>query len=180
MQRRFGGVFESALQFVVGTAAFAVCLWIERIHVVELIRLMFPNRPGICHLARLAVRAGLIIVASACLIDPFAAGYAQLRVLVESRAYPETTLMENLLLRVTPTGVTGSEGGEHIRNVAFDKSGSADASIQMTFLMTAVRLELYDRTRPKEILRGETVYLSPFVRRALLSRTYVFREKEMR
>ena len=116
------------------------------------------------------------MAAAACLLDPLVPGYAHLTVQIgeKSNAFPPTSLMSNLRLTVVPKGMTGQGGGDRIEHAPFDATGSTEVTSKLTLLETAVSLELYDQTRPTEVLRTVTVYVSPFVRQGMMSKTFTF------
>jgi len=166
----------TTLQILGGSLLFCVLLALDRKHLREVIELFFPNLPKLHTWVARGTKIALGVVAAGCLLDPMIPGYAELTVSIpeNSHAYPSTSIMPNLRLRVAPTGIVGPAGGDRIEYVQFDSTGSSEVTAKMSFLETAVALELFDQTRPTEILKSMTVYVSPFVRQRVISKKITF------
>jgi hypothetical protein len=167
---------ETVVQFVVGSLLLCALLALDREHFRELLEACFPHSPKLQQWVKLTTKIAVAAVAATCLLDPLIPGYADLTVSVpaNSAIFATTGVMDNLRLRVAPTGLAGSAGGDRIDHVAFDTTGSTEVTAKMTFLETAVNLELYDQTDPGHILRSVTIYISPFVRQRIFSKKFMF------
>lgn len=166
----------TVVQFAVGSILLCILMALDREHLRTLIDACFPHSPKLQAWVKLTTKIALGMVAAACLLDPLIPGYAHLTISVpvDSAIYPTTALMDNLRLRVAPTGIVGTAGGDRTEHVAFDGTGSTEVTAKMTFLETAVNLQLYDQTQPSQILRSVTLYVSPFVRQRMFSKKFTF------
>lgn len=167
---------ETMIQFGVGGLLLFALMVLDREHFRELMHACFPNSPKLQHWVKLTTKIAIIVGAATCWLDPLIPGSADLTVSVPdtSAIYAKTGVMDNLRLRVAPTGLAGSAGGERIDHVAFDATGSTEVTAKMTFLETALNLELYDQTDPSHILRSVNIYISPFVRQHMFSKKFTF------
>ena len=164
------------MQFVVGALLLCALMALDREHFRELMAACFPNSPKLQHWVKLTTKIAIVVIAATCLLDPLIPGSADVTVSVpvSSAVFAKTGVMDNLRLRVAPTGLAGTAGGARIDHVAFDASGSTEVAAKMTFLETALNLELYDQTDPGHILRSVTIYISPFVRQRIFSKKFTF------
>jgi hypothetical protein len=162
----------TTLQILFGSLMFCALMALDRQHFHEAIGLFFPNFPKFQTWVTRGTRIALGIAVTGCLLDPLIPGYSHLTVSIpeNSNAYPSTSVMPNLRLRVTPTGILGPAGGDRIEYIQFDGTGSSEVTAKLGFLETAVRLQLFDQTRPTEILKSMTVYVSPFIRQRMISK----------
>jgi hypothetical protein len=169
-------VRQTINQFFIGSVLLCVLMALDRRHLRELCQAIVPNSPKTQTWVKLVTKIALSMAAAACLLDPLVPGCAHLTVRIgeRSNAFPPTSLMSNLRLRVVPEGMNGQAGGDRIEHVPFDATGSTEVTSKLTFLETAVSLEVYDQTRPAEALRTVTVYVSPFVRQGMMSKTFTF------
>jgi hypothetical protein len=167
---------ETLIQFVVGGLLVFALMALDREHFRELTHACFPNSPKLQHWVKLTTKIAMIGGAATCWLDPLIPGSAALTVSVPatSAIYARIGVMDNLRLRVAPTGVAGPAGGERIDHVAFDATGSTEVIAKMTFLETALNLEIYDQTDPDHILRSVNIYISPFVRQHMFSKQFTF------
>ena len=167
---------ETVVQFVVGALLLCALMALDREHLREFMEACFPDSPKLQHWVKLTTKIAVVAIAATCLLDPIIPGSADVTVSIaaDSPIYAKTGVMDNLRLRVAPTGLAGPAGGGRIDHVAFDASGSTEVAAKMTFLETALNLELYDQTDPQHILRSVTIYISPFVRQRIFSKKFTF------
>lgn len=167
---------ETIIQFVIGGLLLCALMALDREHFRELIQACFPDSLKLQHWVKLTTKIAVIAGAATCWLDPLIPGSAALTVSVpaNSAIYPKTGVMDNLRLRVAPTGLAGPAGGGRIDHVAFDATGSTEVTAKMTFLETALNLQLYDQTDPDHILRSVNIYISPFVRQRIFSKKFTF------
>jgi len=167
---------ETMIQYVVGGLLLCALMALDREHFRELMHACFPNSLKLQQWVKLTTKIAMIVGVATCWLDPLIPGSAALTVSVPttSAIYAKTGMMDNLRLRVAPTGLAGSAGGGRIDHVAFDATGSTEVTAKMTFLETTVNLELYDQTDPDHILRSVNVYISPFVRQHIFSKKFMF------
>jgi len=71
-------------------------------------------------------------------------------------------------------GFLGQAGGDRTVDVPFDSDGSAQVLSDLALLETRVTVQIYDETQPSKMIESATVYISPFVRRQLVSKTITF------
>lgn len=104
-------------------------------------------------------------------IDPLIPGFARITITAPA-CYP--TELQNLRVQVTPVGAAGEAGAERIVYRQFNFDGSVDVGVDLNILETEVSVAVYDITAPLQILYTTDVYLSPLVRRRLLSKKVSF------
>jgi hypothetical protein len=171
-------VLEVVIQPIVGAAGLCLITWIELRHFRKVMELGGSKWPQLVIWSKALAHIAIVFVATACFLDPLVPGVANLtiRFPTESSAYPTT--LDNLQARVIPVGLLGQAGGDRISYAVFNVDGSAEVNANLSFLETAVQIQVFDQTRPTELVMSTTVYLSPFVRRQLAKKVVSFRKGE--
>lgn len=113
------------------------------------------------------------IVVSAVL-DPLVPGYPVLTIRIPVSATVPLGMLENLQARITPVGLQGTAGGSRIVYAPFDRDGVAEVVSELTMFETRVTVEIFDVTQPSQTIKSTTVYISPFVKRQLTTKTISF------
>jgi hypothetical protein len=83
-------------------------------------------------------------------------------------------MVENLQARITPVGLQGTAGGSRVVYTGFDRDGVAEVVSELTMFETRVTVEIFDLTQPSQTIKSSTVYISPFVKRQLITKTISF------
>jgi hypothetical protein len=152
------------VQFLGAGGLLCLIVWLELRHAQELLPQRF--HPWAHKLAHIAIS----VFAVALLVEPIIPGTAGLTITVPVHA-PYPTLRENLRVRVAPVGIQGPAGGDRTVDAAFDNNGTVDVVSKIDPLETRVEVDVYDVTQPDQVLWHKLVWVSPFVRCQLLSKT---------
>jgi hypothetical protein len=157
--------FIRLIQFVVGGCLLCFLVWLKLHDAQHLMPLRLqPWTRKLGHV-------GLSVLAVSVLLDPIIPGSPSLTITVSTKASAYPTLLENLRVRVTPLGFRNAPGGDRVAYSAFDQNGTAHIRPNLAFLETRVAIEVFDLTRPLEVIRQSIVYVSPFVRCQLVTKT---------
>jgi len=116
----------------------------------------------------------LSFVAIEALIEPLIPGFAVITVRVPVTVAGSGSVLEHVQARVVPIGLHGPAGGDRIVYAIFDRDGVAEVVSELKFFETHVTIEVFDITQPEDVLKSATVYISPFVKRQLSSKTISF------
>ncbi len=162
------------LQFAAGGALLSFALWLKIHEFRKIFQLGAPSSPKLNAWIKTLSGAALSLIGAACMLDPLIPGSATLTIKVPSDASTYPTLLENLRVRVAPVGLLGQPGGNRISYAKFGDDGSAEVVSELSFLETHVTIQIFDETRPLEAVKSATVYVSPFVRRQLVTKTITF------
>ena len=160
------------LQFIVGGTLLWFLVWLKFRRGQELVQ----HSPKLKSWIRILAHVALGFIAAACFIDPLIPGVANLTIEFPPERLNYPTLFEHLRVRVVPVGLGGPAGGDRIIDATFDRDGSVQVLSNLAFLETSVTIQVYDETRPSETIKSANVYISPFVRRQLLSKTITFKK----
>jgi hypothetical protein len=141
---------ETVVQFVVGSLLLCALMALDREHLREFMEACFPDSPKLQHWVKLTTKIAVVAIAATCLLDPIIPGSADVTVSIaaDSPIYAKTGVMDNLRLRVAPTGLAGPAGGGRIDYVAFDTSGSTEVAAKILFLKPPSTLNCMIRPTP--------------------------------
>jgi hypothetical protein len=169
-------VIGTILQFLASGILVCLIVWLKFYHVERAVEVGAPRSPKLTAWIKAAAHVGLGLIAAGCLLDPLIPGEAGLTIKVSTDPSTYPTLLENLRARVIPVGFQGPAGGNRVAYAAFGRDGSAEVVADLALLETQVQIEIFDQTRPSELIKSTTVYLSPFVRRQLINKTVSFQK----
>jgi hypothetical protein len=157
-------MLATMIQFILGGGLLALLVWWK---LTDIVRVCTPNskQRRVWLNAVVHVVVGFVVVG--CLVDPLIPGSAGISVRAP-KTFP--TLLDNLRVRIVPTGFLGEAGGNRISYAAFDSGGIAEITSEMSILETRIKVEVFDESQPLQMVAITSVYVSPFVRRQLSNR----------
>jgi hypothetical protein len=157
----------AVMQFIIGGAllCFLMCLRTRSLGELSHVEASRSQRLKAWTTAMAYTVLGLI--GAAAILDPLIPGSANLTITVPNDTSNDPAL-RNLRVRVVPVGFLGQVGGDRISYAPFDRDGSAEVMCGLDSLETRVTIEIFDETRPAELIKTATIYISPFVRRHLI------------
>ena len=152
-------------EFIIGGGLLVSSVFVELRDALEFVPAKFRSR------TEKVIRMIIMTIALAVLLDPLISGTAGLTVTAHFAPASYPTLSENLRVRVIPVGARGAAGADRTVDAAFDKDGTVDVVSKIAVLETRVEIDVYDLTQPDRVLRHTVIWLSPFVRCQLLTKT---------
>ena len=168
--RSEGGIVTTIFQFIAGAALLCFSIWLKFHH----FEVIVEHSPKLKTWTRGLAQIALGLLAAACFIDPLIPGVANLTIEFPTVHSNYPTLFEHLRVRVAPVGLSGSAGGDRTIDAPFDRDGSVQVLPNLAWLETSVTIQVYDETQPSQVIKSANVYISPFVRRQLVSKTITF------
>ncbi|HYA41035.1 MAG TPA: hypothetical protein VEF34_07010 [Syntrophobacteraceae bacterium] len=160
---------ETFIEFAGGGIVLVLVFWGK---LAGLIDLLCPREwKQVRRRLQTASHLAVGFLAAACLLDPLIPGTAIITVQAP-KTFP--TLQENLRVQIVPIGFCSPAGASRAGSADFDSRGVAEVRLRMRMFETRALVEIFDKSRPSQLVATKSVYISPFVRRQLTTKKILF------